>query len=71
MPLFFRYNVSMESQGDGSAVSLSQGDGSGVSFDSILLSDNVEWRVDNLDVSSDNICIFHDMNKEKTLCARV
>jgi hypothetical protein len=49
----------------------SQGDGSGVSFDSILLSDNVEWRVDNLDVSSDNICIFHDMNKEKTLCARV
>lgn len=49
----------------------SQGDGSGVSFDSILLSDNVEGRVDNLDVSSDNICIFHDMNKEKTLCARV
>ena len=61
LPLFFRYNVSMGSQGDGSAVS----------FDSILLSDNVEWRVDNLDVSSDNICIFHDMNKEKTLCARV
>ena len=68
MPLFFRYNVSMGSQGDWT---VSQGDGSGVSFDSILLSDNVEWRVDNLDVSSDNICIFHDMNKEKTLCARV